>query len=67
QITNSKQIKMTKIKNSKPPFVFGYLPCGISPLANLPKAGFHRVKIWDFIGIWCLEFDILQCSVTPLL
>jgi hypothetical protein len=25
--------------------VIEYLFCGISPLANLPKAGFQRVKI----------------------
>jgi hypothetical protein len=26
-----------------------------------------NIGIWDFIGIWCLEFDILEESVTALL
>jgi hypothetical protein len=25
------------------------------------------IGIWDFIGIWCLEFDILEESITSLL
>jgi hypothetical protein len=25
-----------------------------------------NIGIWDFIVIWCLEFDILQCSTTRL-
>jgi hypothetical protein len=25
------------------------------------------IGIWDFIGIWCLEFDILQCFTSPSL
>jgi len=23
------------------------------------------IEYWDFIVIWCLEFDIFQCSITP--
>jgi len=26
-----------------------------------------NIGISDLIGIWCLEFEILQCSTTPLL
>jgi len=49
---------MTNIQNTKHILVIGYLPCGISTLANLPKAGFHRVKIWDLLefGAWNLIF-----------
>ena len=27
--------------------------------------GSLNVGIWDLFVIWCLEFDILQCSITP--
>ena len=52
----------------------GYLPGGIlvdryetikSSLANITQSImksilFHWVKIWDFIGLWCLEFEISE-------
>ena len=24
-----------------------------------------NIEIWDFIRIWCLEFEILQYSIPP--
>ena len=50
QITNYKQITMTKIQNS-----------------NLCFHVVFEFGTWDFLGIWCLEFEILQDSTTPMI
>jgi hypothetical protein len=57
QISNNKQITMTKIQNSKPVLVIE---------TGDPPAGWGvrrtNIGIWNLFVIWCLGFGIYQCG-----
>ena len=60
QISNNKQITMTKIGPPDSP------PCGRVPSFKIPNLFWSLdIGICNLFVIWCLEFDILLCFSIP--
>ncbi len=69
QISNIKQITITKIVRASlglPTLRAGaQFQNSVSKFQTCFMFWSLNIGIWDLFVIWCLKFDILQCSVTP--